>query len=64
MPFKAPPTTFTCTHCGWKKTVIPRSDVLELPPFCPHCGEAFPSHRHANGIEILGAKVKDAFKPR
>jgi hypothetical protein len=56
MLFRAPPMTFFCTHCGWKRTLIPSSDVVHTPPSCPKCGDGPVAHRMATKIEALVAR--------
>lgn len=62
MPFKAPPTTFYCEKCGWKRTIIPTSDLLMLLPSCPKCGHALMAHRTATASEAMAATIKELFR--
>lgn len=41
MPIRPAPITYTCSACGWKKTVAPMSDALQPGEYfsvCPSCG--------------------------
>ncbi len=43
MPIRLQPRTYSCPHCGWSKTVVPRSDVLtpgDVHVRCQSCGHA------------------------
>lgn len=37
MPVRPRPRTFVCGKCGWKKTIAPLSDVLQLEDLCKRC---------------------------
>lgn len=54
MAIRPQPTTWRCHHCGWSKTVHPRSDALmpgEHFHACPDCGRAPLERRAASAIE-------------
>ena len=48
MPIPPKPRTYVCQSCGWKKTVVPISDVLlpgDIVRKCEKCGCAELLHR-------------------
>lgn len=57
MPFQAAPMTFVCAKCGWQKTTLPLSDVINVARNCPKCGEGSLTHRLASKTETLMAKL-------
>lgn len=61
MVMKPPPTTYSCPACGWKKTVVPISDVrlrgVDSFGRCPKCGNGNLKARTAGAIEGLFAQT-------
>jgi hypothetical protein len=54
------PLTVSCSHCGWQKTITPKSDVLmpaTIPTICPRCGYIHLTSVRANWLEQLKAKI-------
>ncbi|NBK21592.1 MAG: hypothetical protein EOM68_06165 [Spirochaetia bacterium] len=63
---KPQPTTYTCTNCGWSKTVSPNSDALlpgEVVSACPKCGNEELQAKKASLIAKLMATVKNINQP-
>ncbi|CAD5375350.1 conserved hypothetical protein [Pseudomonas sp. OF001] len=62
MPIPPPPSTFRCTDCGWRRTVIPRSDALILGvdwfEHCPQCGSQTLQWRPASATETFKARLQ------
>lgn len=61
MAYRAPPMTLVCTKCGWKMTIIPSGDAVQILPSCLKCGEGSLTHRAASKAEILMAKLGPLF---
>ncbi len=62
MPIKPKPFTYVCPCCGWKKTVVPRSDVLligagEFFDSCPKCGHPELESRAPGVIDAVLVKL-------
>jgi len=59
MPIRPQPFTFTCSGCGWKKTVAPHSDALGPGDWfsrCPKCGNEALTMAPASALEKLKAQ--------
>jgi Zn finger protein HypA/HybF involved in hydrogenase expression len=54
MPIRPNPFNFECGDCGWKKTVVPKSDCLGPGDWfvrCPKCGNNALKMRTVSGLE-------------
>ncbi len=62
MPIPSPPFTLICKYCSWKKTILPRSDVLVLGQdwftSCPKCHTPSLERRYATHKEILKVRLE------
>ncbi len=62
MPIAPPAIHYTCTACGWSKTVSPRSDALMLGDYysaCPQCDHESLTARQANVAEVAIGQLGD-----
>lgn len=53
MPTNPLPTTYQCPACGWKKTVVPRNQMLtqeQTFEACPECGSHELASQHVTGM--------------
>ncbi len=65
MPIQPPTTTYSCSACGWSKTVAPRSDVLMPGEFfsaCPRCHHALLNRKAASLAQARLGSLADALK--
>ena len=66
MPVPTPPFTYHCPHCGWHKTVAPKSDVMVRGhtwfEACPECHYAPLEKSSATMVELAIAKLKDVIR--
>ena len=59
------PTTYTCSTCGWSKTVAPRGDALMPGDFfdaCPKCGHAPLESKGATAAQAALGQVADSIR--
>jgi len=63
MPIPVSPVTYSCTRCEWKKTVMPKGDVLIRNytwfNVCPKCGNSELERRPSTILEIITARLHD-----
>lgn len=63
MPMPPPPSTFYCPTCGWRKTVVPKSDVMVRGhtwfEACPECNHAPLERAPATLLECSMAKLRE-----
>lgn len=56
------PFTLACSYCPWKKTFLPRSDVLVLNhdwfTHCPTCNTPSLHRRAATSKEVLKTRLE------
>lgn len=66
MPIPPAPSTFCCTACRWRKTVVPKSDVMVRGhtwfEACPECHHAPLEQSSATRVELAIAKLKDVIR--
>ncbi|BBT81734.1 hypothetical protein WP8S18E11_34000 [Aeromonas veronii] len=66
MPVPPHPFTFNCPHCGWHKTVAPKSDVMVRGhtwfEACSECHYAPLEKSSATMVELTIAKLKDVIR--
>lgn len=67
MPVPMRPFVLRCLACRWRRTVVPRSDVLfpsDWVEQCPRCGSRQIERHPAGEIDVLAARFKQWLMPR
>lgn len=65
MPIASPPKTYSCSACGWSKTVMPRSDALMPGDYyraCPKCTHAPLDTSRPNAAQTVLGQLSNQFK--
>lgn len=66
MPIPPAPFTLICAYCSWKKTILPRSDVLVIGHdwfiSCPKCHTPSLERRYATHKEIFKTRLEQFLK--